>query len=100
MKTYRSTIEKIHRISIKMLDACKENDWEKMIAEEKERQVFLDLLADNQASEFDSVSEKLLQKIISINSEIEVLSRQEMENCRLAYSEVQNKKSAISAYST
>ena len=82
MRVYRETIQKIHHLSDGMLNFCKASEWDKMLIAEQERQVFLSTLADNQATEFDEVSEKLLQEIISINAEIENLSRQEMNECQ------------------
>jgi len=99
MLAYRNTIEQIYHISEKMLQSSQRNEWQDVVHIEQERQSFLNQLSSIAVQEFDPVSEQLLQKIITINDEIEVLSRQEMDNCRKEYIEVKNKKSAISAYS-
>jgi len=99
MRAYRDTIEKIHTISNEMLHYSQQNDWEKVVDVEQERQLLLSQLANIEVKEFDPVSENLLQKIITINVEIETLSRQKMEICQQEYNEVKNKKNAISAYS-
>jgi len=100
MRAYRDTIEKIHTISNEMWHYSQHDDWEKVAESEQERQLLLSQLANIEVQEFDPVSEKLLQKIIAINEEIETLSRQKMEICQQEYNEVKNKKNAISAYSS
>ena len=99
MLAYRNTIEKIHRISERMLQSSQQNEWQEVVDIEQERQLLLGQLASIEVREPDPVSENLLQNIITINTEIEALSRQEMDNCRKEYNEVKNKKSAINAYS-
>jgi len=99
MRAYRDVIEKIHSISSEMLHHSHHNDWEKVVDTENQRELLLNQLANIEVQEFDAVSENLLQKIITINTEIESLSRQKMEDCQKEYNEVKNKKNAISAYS-
>ena len=97
--TYRQTVEKIHCVSKEMLKHSQAEDWENVVSLEEERQPLLDQLGQIRIQEFDPVLEALLQKIIVINSDIEMLSRQELEECRQGCADIINKKSAISAYS-
>ncbi len=97
---YRQTVEKIHQISNEMLSCSQLSDWEKVIDLEQERQPLLDQLNVLSIEIFDDVVAQQLHKIIAINSELAILSRLEKEDCRLKYSDAQQKKNAISAYST
>ena len=83
-----------------MLNHSRQNEWEEMISVEEKRQVLLSQLSTIEIQEYDAVSEKLLQKVIAINTDIEVLSRKEMDDCQKSHNEVKNNKNAISAYSS
>ena len=100
MQAYRETIEKICHLSEEMLNYSKQNKWEEVVSVEEERKLMLSQLAILEMREYDAVSEKLLKKVIAINTDIEALSRKEMDSCQKEYNEVKNNKSAISAYSS
>jgi len=96
---YRETLEKIHELSAEMLSYSQLKSWEEVIDLEKKRQVLFDQLDVLSLEIFDDIAVQQLQKIIAINSELEKLGRLEKEACRQQYSDAQQKKSAISAYS-
>ena len=100
MQAYRETIEQICHLSEEMLNHSQQNEWEDVASVEQKRQLMLSQLSSIEMKEFDAASEKLLQKVISINADIEALSRKEMDSCQKEYNEVKNNKSAINAYSS
>lgn len=78
---------------------AKHGDWEELADLEQVRQSHTAHLSRIEVQDFDTVSMEILQKIVSINAELEALSQQEMEVCRQAYAKAKNNKTAINAYS-
>lgn len=98
--SYQEVIQQLLDHSKQMLSDSQQGEWENVGDLENQRQDLLKQLENIPAQANDLDMAKLLHEIIDINKEIELLSRHEMDRCREEYSEFQNKKSAINAYSS